>query len=209
VPFWRFQSLPDVLARWGHELPPERVHVVTVPPPGGARDELWRRYCAAFGIDPAWAPLQSEEHNASMGIEEAALTRALNPRLRRAGLDSDSYRRIVREGLIQETLARRPGKRRVTLPPKVHGWVDAVTGEWLAYLGESQVEVLGDVDDLRPRWPSEDAPWRDPDRPRPSRVADAALDALTAAVLDAAARPNPLESTTARIGRAARRLRGE
>ena len=32
--FWRVQSLPDVLSRWSKGLPPERVHLVTVPQAG-------------------------------------------------------------------------------------------------------------------------------------------------------------------------------
>ena len=30
--FWGVQEIPDILDRWGHDLPPEHVHVVTVPP---------------------------------------------------------------------------------------------------------------------------------------------------------------------------------
>ena len=29
--FWGVQEIPDILDRWGHDLPPERVHLVTVP----------------------------------------------------------------------------------------------------------------------------------------------------------------------------------
>ena len=32
--FWGVQEVPDVLDRWGESLPRERVHLVTVPPPG-------------------------------------------------------------------------------------------------------------------------------------------------------------------------------
>ena len=34
--FWGVQEVPEILDRWGQELPPEQVHLVTVPPPGGA-----------------------------------------------------------------------------------------------------------------------------------------------------------------------------
>ena len=36
--FWRHQDLADLLDRWGHHLSPDRVHVVTCPPPGAPRD---------------------------------------------------------------------------------------------------------------------------------------------------------------------------
>ena len=39
--FWGVQEIPDILDRWGHDLPPEQVHLVTVPPAGGSPDLLW------------------------------------------------------------------------------------------------------------------------------------------------------------------------
>ena len=208
APFWRFHSLPDVLDRWAAGLPPERVHLVTVPAAGGDPGELWLRYCAALGIDPAMAPQDSEVRNASMGIEEAAVARVLNARLRRAGLDAGSYRRVVRERLIQEALAQREGGRRVTLPPQAYAWAEAVTAEWLSYVERTGIHVVGDVEDLRPRRPDADARWADPDRPEPTGMADAAVDALVALVLQEASRPTVLGSTRAKVGRTARRLRG-
>jgi len=49
--FWGVQEIPDILDRWGHALPPERIHVVTVPAPGGPPDLLWQRFTRAFGLD--------------------------------------------------------------------------------------------------------------------------------------------------------------
>ena len=46
--FWGVQEIPDILDRWGGDLPPERVHLVTVPPPGGPPDLLWERFSAAL-----------------------------------------------------------------------------------------------------------------------------------------------------------------
>ena len=206
--FWRAQSLPDVLDRWSAEVPRERVHLVTVPQPGAPKDELWRRYCTAFGIDPAWAPMDSGSANPSIGIEEIALLRALNKRLRRAELDSAHYRRLVRQLVVHHTLARRPDMRRVTLPPKAHGWVEEVTAEWIAWVEQAGIDVVGDLDDLHPA-PPPPGRWADPDKPKPRRTADAALDALVAVVLEAAERPDPEQSPVARLGRAARRLVGQ
>ncbi|WP_300683388.1 hypothetical protein [Nocardioides sp.] len=55
--FWRAQHLPRALAQWSAALPPERVHLVTVP--SGNRAALWPRFCEAIGIDPAWAPVEA------------------------------------------------------------------------------------------------------------------------------------------------------
>jgi hypothetical protein len=207
--FWRVQGLPDVLSRWSQGLPPEQVHLVTVPQPGAPRDELWRRYCRAFGIDPEWAPVESERANVSIGTAETALLRKLNRRLKRAGLGADDYRALVRQLLVHETLAGRTDMRRATLPPAAYGWAAEVAEEWVEWVVGSGIDVVGDVEDLRPVPPPPGARWKDPDQPRRVDMVDAALDALVAMIMEAADRPDPSDQLTARIGRAARRLRGQ
>jgi hypothetical protein len=204
--FWRVQGLPEVLNRWSGGLPPERVHLVTVPRPGAAPDELWLRYCRAFGIDPAAAPLEGGRPNSSLGIEETALLRELNRRLKEAGLDSASYRSVVRHLVAHETLAHRAGMRRVTLPPKAREWAGEVADSWIDWVEGAGIDVVGDVEELRPVF-REEEPWVDPDKPRKRVLADAALDALVAVVLEAAERPEP-KPPLALLGRAARKLAG-
>ncbi len=206
--FWRAQGLPDVLSRWSAGLPPERVHLVTVPQSGGAPGELWRRYCRAFGIDPALAPEDSDRRNVSLGVDETLMLRRLNTRLREAGIDGATYRSVVRQLVVHDTLAQRTGMTRVELPPSAHPWAEEIAEEWIEWVVGSGIDVVGDVEDLRPA-PRGDRPWVDPDRPRRRRLADATLDALVAVVLETAERPDPERSPTARLGRAARRLRGQ
>ena len=205
--FWRVQSLPDVLSRWSRGLPPENVHLVTVPQSGAPRDLLWQRYCQAFDIDPAWAPAESDRENVSIGAAETTLIRKLNRRLREAGLTSEEYRRLIRELVVHETLAKRPNMSKVTLPPAAFPWAQEVAEEWIEWVVGSGIDVIGDVDDLRPVAPTGDEPWQNPDRPRRPQMIDAALDAMVALALEAAKRPDPDEQIAARIGRAARRLR--
>ena len=205
--FWRVQSLPDVLSRWSRGLPPDRVHLVTVPQAGAPRDLLWQRYCQAFGIDPAWAPEESERENVSIGAAETLLLRRLNRRLRKAGLPSEEYRRLVREAVVHQTMARRPHMTKVALPPEAHPWARDVADEWVQWVQGSGIDVVGDVEDLRPCPPPADAAWVDPDRPRRGEMIDAALDAMVALALEAAKRPDPEEQLVGRVGRALRRLR--
>jgi len=207
--FWKAQGLPDVLTRWGHGLPPEQVHLVTVPQSGAPRDLLWHRYCEAFGIDPAWAPAESSRENVSIGTAETALLRKLNRRLKKAGLPGEDYRRLVRQLVVHETLAQRQDMTRATLPPSAYPWVEEIAREWVDWVEGSGIHVIGDVADLRPVRPPEDAVWRDPDKPRRRDMVDAALDAMVALTVEAASRPDPDEQLTARLGRAARRLRGQ
>jgi hypothetical protein len=207
--FWRVQSLPDVLSRWTVGLPPERVHLVTVPQSGAPRDVLWERYCEAFGIDTAWAPDEGANENVSIGISETAMLRKLNLRLRRAGLDSDQYRSLVRQLMVHETLAQRTKMIKATLPPEAFPWANQVTDEWVEWIEGSGIDVIGDVEELRPVPLAEGVRWENPDSPRRGQMLDAALDALVAVTMEASRRPDPEAQITARIGRAARRLRGQ
>jgi hypothetical protein len=205
--FWRVQGLPGVLERWGHGLSPAQVHVVTVPRPGGPPEELWQRFCTALGIDPAWAPREGARRNPSIGAAESTLLRRVNARLKQAGLPSDQYRALVRQLVVHETLAARPGMRPVTLPPDAYDWAEEVAQGWVDWVKESGVDVVGDLDELRPLRPSADSEWQDPDRPRPRDVTSAAIDAIVALTLEAARRPDPDDTLTSRAARLARYLR--
>jgi len=205
--FWRVQSLPDVLSRWTKGLPPERVHLVTVPQAGAPRDVLWLRYCEAFGIDPAWAPEQSDRENVSIGAAETTVVRRLNRRLKAAGLPSEQYRRLIRELVVHQTLAQRKRMTKVTLPPHAYPWAEEVAEEWIEWVVGSGIHVVGDVEDLRPVAPPAGEPWPNPDRPRRPEMVDAALDAMVALAMEAASRPDPEVQLAAKLGRVARRLR--
>ena len=205
--FWRVQGLPGVLERWGSGLPPAQVHVVTVPQPGASPGELWRRFCSALGIDPAWAPIDSERRNPSIGTAESTLLRRLNARLKEAGLPSDQYRALVRQLVVHDTLAQRPDMVPVTLPPRAHDWAEEVAQSWIDYAKGSGVDVVGDLEELRPVRPAPDVEWQDPDRPRPRDVTAASLDALVALTLEAARRPDAGGTLGSRAARLARYLR--
>jgi hypothetical protein len=205
--FWRVQGLPGVLERWGDGLPPGRVHVVTVPQPGAPQGELWRRFCTAVGIDPAWAPVDSERRNPSIGTAESTLLRRLNARLTKAGLPPDQYRALVRQLVVHDTLAQRPGRVPVTLPPAAHEWAEEVAQSWIEAASGAGVDVVGDLEELRPVPPAPDAQWQDPDKPRPRDVTAASVDALVALTLEAARRPDADGALGSRAAKLARYLR--
>ncbi len=205
--FWRVQGLPGVLERWGNGLAPAQVHVVTVPRPGGPTEELWQRFCTALGIDPAWAPRAGARRNPSIGAAESTLLRRVNARLKKAGLPSDQYRALVRQLVVHETLAARSEMTPVTLPPDAYDWAEEVAQGWIDWVKGAGVDVVGDLDELRPVRPPADSIWQDPDRPRPRDVSSAAIDAIVALTLEAARRPDPDDTLTSRAARLARHLR--
>jgi hypothetical protein len=204
--FWQAQDLPAVVQRWGFGLDPSRVHIVTVPKSGAAPGQLWRRFCQAVDIDPALAPTDAPRGNPSLGVAQTAMLRELNLRLRRTDLSDGDYRTLVRRVLVHQTLAHETKGRRLALPPQDHEWASDVADAWIKSLRRSKVTVHGRLADLRPVPVSEDA-WRDPDQPASRRVADAALTALVAMTQEAARRDDPDQHLSARVLKAADRIR--
>jgi hypothetical protein len=181
--FWGVQEVPDILDRWGQDLPPEQVHVVTVPPPGGAPELLWKRFSQAFGLDGIDLDLEGERHNPSMGVPETTLLRRVNRRAN-AELPPADYRPLVRELLAHQTLSRRTRSPRLALPPDMHPWVQETSQSWITEIERRGYDVVGDLGDLVGAPPVSE--YADPDRPRERQVAAAAVDAITALLLDSA-----------------------
>lgn len=177
--FWAAQEVPDILRRWGSALPPERVHVVTVPQPGAPRELLWQRFAQVFGLDGLPLDLSADRANVSLGVPETALVRRLNASLRHA-LDPDAHRPFVLELLAHRTLSRRSGSPRLTLPRSMWPWVSATTEAWIEALERAGYDVVGDLADLRGRRPARR--YADPDAAPPEQMVDAAVDAITALV---------------------------
>jgi hypothetical protein len=199
--FWRVQSVPDVLTRWGNGLTPDRVHIVTVPQAGEDPALLWERFCSVIGIDPALVTVPSEPANASLGIAEIAVLRRLNRRLRRAKVSRETYVQLVRETIVREAFAGREGAEPPILPVSLRPFAEEVCEEWREWIHGAGVDVVGDLDDLRPRW-FEGTP-RDPDRPPATAVASAAIEALAAVLIDLDRRTTDEERrrTGLRLGR--------
>jgi len=179
--FWGVQEIPDILDRWGRDLPPEHVHVVTVPPVGGSPDLLWKRFVEAFGLDGLELKLDGERINPSLGSAETTLIRRIN-RAANEELEPTFYRPLVRELLAHQTLSRRTTTPRLGLPPDVHPWATALEESWIQEIRARGYDVIGDLDDLRGAPPAPD--YADPDHPDEALVSGAAVDAIKAVLLD-------------------------
>ncbi|WP_028643665.1 hypothetical protein [Nocardioides sp. URHA0020] len=181
--FWAAQELPDILDRWGHDLPPEQVHIITVPPAGGPRQLLWERFSTAFGLDGLELDLEGERSNVSLGVPETTLMRRINA-ISSAELEPGDYRPLVTEVVAHQMLSRRTGSARLALPPDLHPWVSELTTTWTEELRRQGYDVIGDLDDLVGAAPS--ASYVDPDQPDETEVGAAALDAIKALLLEGA-----------------------
>ncbi len=194
--FWGVQEIPDILDRWGHDLPPEQVHLVTVPPAGGSPDLLWTRFTEAFGLEGIPLQLDGERVNPSLGAPETTLIRRIN-RAANEELEPAYYRPLVRELLAHQTLSHRTGSPRLALPPDVHPWASALEDSWIEEVRRRGYDVIGDLEDLRGGPPVEE--YADPDHPDEALVAGAAVDALKALLLHNARLQRDLDHRNAEL----------
>lgn len=207
--FKRAFDLPEVLSSWGAEVPTEHLHVVTVPQrsPDIPRDELWHRFCRALRIDPAWAPADSTRSNRSMGAAETEIVRQLNKRLDRRPSHRTDFDTVVKEHLAQRALALRDSAP-VGLPPRRHRWATRQAQEWLAWLAESGVEIVGDSADLVPAPREPGVKWQDPRKVSTAAKLSAAMDGLESLIRESAECTESSSSLPARLRRVIGRGRG-
>jgi hypothetical protein len=201
--FWGVQEVPDILDRWGRDLPPDHVHVVTVPPVGGSPDLLWKRFVEAFGLDGIDLQLDGDRVNPSLGSAETTLLRRIN-RVANEELEPAYYRPLVRELVAHQTLSRRTTTPRLALPPDAYPWASGLEEAWIAEIRARGYDVIGDLDDLRGAPPVAD--YADPDHPDEALVSGAAVDALKAVLLDHARLQRELGQRAAELAEAQRAL---
>ncbi len=148
--FWRVHDTMAILDIWSRHLPPERVHVITTPPRGSDSGLLWQRFASLLGIDPGSADLTRARPNTSLGVPEIEFLRRLNQALPDEVPDW-FYMWNVKEAVAHQALAARPREGRIVLPASRDTWAKGRAEELIAALGDSGYDLVGDVDELRPR----------------------------------------------------------
>ena len=179
--FWRVHDTMAILELWSRFLPAERIHVITMPPPGTGPGVLWERFAGLLGIDPAVADLDCARPNASLGLPEIEFLRRLNQALP-DDVPTWFYMWTVKEGVAHRALASRPRQGRLALPADRDGWAKEQGDLLAAGLSASDYDVIGDLDELRPR-PS-GAPSAAPDAVPAEAMLDAAVEAAAALVVN-------------------------
>lgn len=152
--FWRVHDTPEVLRRWTQGVPPERVHVVTMPRPGAPSDLLWRRFASVLGIDPEPFDLAAARSNTSLGLAETEMLRRLNVALGKDGVGTFFYAVNIKERLAHDYLASRSAAARPRMTDEVRSWARDRCELVVRTLREAGYDIVGDLDELLPRPPA-------------------------------------------------------
>ena len=170
--FWRVHDMPEVLGRWAAHVPPERVHVLTMPGRDAPRDLLWERFAGLIGLEPDTADLTGARANTSLSWTETELLRRVN-----GAVDEDVpmwlYHRLVTDVLALKVLPGRGEPGRVPLPPERRAWADGKANEMVGAVRTAGYDVVGDLDELLPGPAAHDTAAGD--APRDAELLDAAV----------------------------------
>lgn len=185
--FWICQDLPALLDIWDSAVGRERIHVVTVPPPGSSVTLLLERFCTAIGIEPGGLAVETPWVNHSVGPAGAEALRRLNVSLD-GRLNRRQYVRVCKK-VIARTLAETTASTRMVLPPEHHAWAVERGRNMVDKLRERDYLVVGDLEDLVPLTTAGKVDGRSPDETNDAEVLDATMRALTEVTEQFARRP--------------------
>src|SRR5262249_21699044 len=118
--FWTMHDTLAILRLWSRDIPPDRVHVITLPQQGGT-GELWLRFAAVLGIDSSTIDLPQHRENPSLGLAEAEFLRRLNEALPDR-VPRWFYTWNIKRILANDVLSSRPPRARLVLPPERQAW---------------------------------------------------------------------------------------
>lgn len=192
--FWRVHDTMAILGIWAQYVPPQRIHVITVPPRGSDNALLWQRFAALLEVDPASVDISRARPNASLGLPEIEFLRRLNEVLPDEVPDW-FYMWNVKEGVAHRALAARPREGRLVIPAEREEWAGKQADVLVEALSESDYDVVGNLEELRPL-PVTGPAASSADQPA-ELVLDAAVHAAAAMVVNQyhkahpAAKPQP------------------
>jgi hypothetical protein len=167
--FWTVHDTLAILEMWSRHIPPDQVHVITLPGRGPA-GALWARFASVLGIESGSTSLPSARVNSSLGLVEAEFLRRLNEALP-AEMPDWFYTHNIRRILAHEVLRTRPPQSRLALPPGRQAWAREQSEVLVAGLRDSKYHIVGDLGELLPQ------PATGPYVPPSDLAADDLLDA--------------------------------
>jgi hypothetical protein len=147
--FWAAHDTLGTLSRWSQHLPPDRIHVITMPR-DGSPDELWHRFASVAGIDSAKIDLSQARGNTSLGLAETEFLRRMNETIS-DDMPDWYYTRYIKQILAHDVLTNQPRRTRLTLPPDRQDWARREAETLVAALRDAKYDIAGDLGELLPR----------------------------------------------------------
>ena len=147
--FWNAHDTLAILDAWSQHIPPDHVHVITMPR-SGPPSLLWARFASVLGIDPGGADLSRARANSSLGVLEAEFLRRMNEELPEE-LPDWFYTRNIKRILAHDVLSGRPRQARLALPAPREAWAREQAEHLVSGLRDSKYHVVGELGELLPR----------------------------------------------------------
>ncbi|MGA8114426.1 MAG: hypothetical protein WCA46_12235 [Actinocatenispora sp.] len=148
--FWDHQTPLPILQRWGAHVPPERRHLITVPPRGADPTLLWSRFADALDIPAGVCRSELSPGNVSLGAAETELLRRVNVAIGDRYPLRNPYLRVVRDNLVSPVLMARARDAAFGAPVEMGEWVAATAKQMVEDLREYPCHISGSLDDLIP-----------------------------------------------------------
>lgn len=149
--FWRLHDLVPLIGRWTGAVTPARIHVVTVPRPGAPFELLWERFASVVGVEGVSVDTDRVRRNDGLGLVSTEVLRRLNIRSREWGISSEDHKRLFSHQLAKQGFAERTSRaQRPKVPVALHPWLTAQADRTISGLRSLGVDIVGDLDDLRP-----------------------------------------------------------
>lgn len=178
---WATQDLPAILEQWSSAVPRERIHIITLPPPGAPRDLLWQRWCEVLGLDDSSLDVEVGSSNASLGTAQSALLHDLKPYLSPHLRENSVAHPWVRGYFTERVLVPQAGPRFAPRPADA-ARLRELSIEAADALREAGYPVTGDLEELVPAREQPTLPH--PDDVTESERLDVALRAINQMIED-------------------------
>lgn len=173
--FWAAHDTLAILNMWSRHLPPDHMHVLTLPQ-GSPPSVLWERFTSVLGVDGSAAEFSKAPSNSSIGPAEAEFLRLLNKALPPKVPDW-FYKQSIKRMLAPEVLGARPHQPWGWSPNR-EAWVAEQSELLVSSLRDSKYHIVGDLADLAYR-PAAGHSAQAFD-PSPAQMLDAGVDAAAA-----------------------------
>jgi hypothetical protein len=147
--FWHQHDVAQLVRRWQPLVGDGNVTVVTVPPAGGDREAVARRFGAAIGVQLSGLTPPISRGNTTLGAHSAELMRRIN--LAVPGADRALRKYGIRKSLADAALGPRAKQEPpFGLSPDQHAWATQRAHRMVAELQSMGLVVHGDLADLIP-----------------------------------------------------------